>query len=364
MLSSLYHPVDPDGKIEYMPTQERVITISIKTIVQVIFTLLILAFLWAIRDIIAVVFVALILAAVMNPFVDWLGKYRVPAAAGAILFYIILFGIFSLAFFLIVPQLIEQISHLAVIFGGESVQFVNALQGILEISRTFLAEHSIDVQSSFGSIQEHLPNLMRTALGFLVGVFGGIVNFVLVFVLAFYMVVEEKEAMRWFKNLLTEKYQHFATNTLVQVQKKFGRWLIGQMFLSLIIGTLYYIGLLILGVEGALLLGIFAAFAEFIPYVGPIITGIVVILVAFTQSPVTALLAFILMILVQQLENHIIAPKILQKAVDLNPVIIIIAFMVGAKLFGAVGMILAIPVTTAASVAIMEFARLKKSGAE
>lgn len=344
-----------------MPTQERVITISTKTIIQVIFTLLILTFLWAIRDIVAVVFVALVLTAVMNPFVSWLGKYKVPAAVAAILFYVILFGIFSLVFILVVPQLVEQISELAVIFGAESPQLVNTVQSVLEILRAFFLEHSIDVQSSLGSIQEVLPNLVRTVLGFLVGIFGGIVNFVLVFVLAFYMVVEEKEAMQWFKNLLTEKYQHFATNIMVQVQKKFGRWLIGQMSLSLTIGTLYYIGLLILGVEGALFLGIFAAFAEFIPYVGPIITGIVVILVAFTQSPITALLAFILMILVQQLENHIIAPKILQKAVDLNPVIIIIAFMVGAKLFGAVGMILAIPVTTAASVAVMEFARFKKS---
>jgi predicted PurR-regulated permease PerM len=344
-----------------MPSQERVITISTKTIVQVILTLLILTFLWAIRDIVAVVFVALVLAAVMNPFVERLNRHKVPAAVGAILFYLILFGAFTVAFLLIVPQLIEQISQLTQIFGGESPQVVQTLQNVLDVIRGFFLEHSIDVQASIGSIQDELPNLMRTVLGFLISIFGGIVNLVLVFVLAFYMVVEEKEAMRWFKNLLAEKYQNVATNIIIQVQKKFGRWLIGQMSLSLIIGTLYYIGLIILGVEGALLLGIFAAFAEFIPYVGPIITGIVVILVAFTQSPVTALLAFILMILVQQLENHIIAPKVMQKAVDLNPVIVIIAFMVGAQLFGAVGMILAIPVTTAASVAIMEVARFRKS---
>jgi predicted PurR-regulated permease PerM len=348
----------------HMPAQERVITISTKTIVHVIVTILILAFLWAIRDIVAAVFVALILAAVMNPFVDALGKYKVPAALAAISFYVLLLGVFTLAFVLIVPQLADQISRIVPVFGGESPQFVTALQAALDFLRKFFIEHSVGIQASIGSVQGQVPDLIRTVFGFLAGVFGGIVNLVLVFVLAFYMVVEEKEAMRWFKNLLSEKYQRFAENLMLQVQKKFGRWLIGQLCLSFIIGILYYAGLTILGVEGALLLGIFAAFAEFIPYVGPIITGIIVILVAFTQSPVTALIALALMILVQQLENNVIAPKIIQKAVGVNPVISIIAFMVGAKLFGAVGMILAIPVTTAISVAVMEYSRFKKAEEE
>jgi predicted PurR-regulated permease PerM len=348
----------------HMPAQERVITISTKTIVHVIVTILILAFLWAIRDIVAVVFVALILAAVMNPFVDALGKYKVPAALAAISFYVLLLGIFTLAFVLIMPQLANQISRMVPMFGGEAPQFVTALQAALDFLRGFFIEHSAGIQAGMGSVQDQMPNLIRTVFGFLAGVFGGIMNLVLVFVLAFYMVVEEKEAMRWFKNLLSEKHQRFAENLMLQVQKKFGRWLIGQLCLSLIIGLLYYAGLMILGVEGALLLGVVAAFAEFIPYVGPIITGIIVVIAAFAQSPVTALFALAFMILVQQLESNLITPKVMQKAVGVNPVISIIAFMVGAKLFGPVGMILAIPVTTAVSVAVMEYSRFKKAEAE
>jgi predicted PurR-regulated permease PerM len=116
----------------HMPAQERVITISTKTIVHVIVTILILAFLWAIRDIVAAVFVALILAAVMNPFVDALGKYKVPAALAAISFYVLLLGVFTLAFVLIVPQLADQISRIVPVFGGESPQFVTALQAALD----------------------------------------------------------------------------------------------------------------------------------------------------------------------------------------------------------------------------------------
>lgn len=346
-----------------MSTQERTISISTNTILRVIISALVLAFLWAIRDIVALVFVALVLAAVMTPFVNKLKTYKVPPAISAIIFYILLFGVFTFAFILIVPQLIDQVSKVASVFGGESFQFVHALETTLQILKNFIEQYGLEqnLQAGLGSIQEHIPQLTRDVFGFMVSIFGGIVNFVIVFVLAFYMVVEEEEAMRWFKNLIPEEYQHFSTNLIVQVQKKFGRWLIGQLTLSLVIGTLYYIGLLILGVEGALFLGIFAAFAEFIPYVGPIITGILIVLVALSQQPVLAILAFILMILVQQLENNVLCPKIMQKVVGLNPVISIIAFLVGAKLFGPVGMILAIPVATAISVVIMEYIQFQKN---
>lgn len=340
--------------------EQRVVTISMKTILQIVVTLLLLTFLWTIRDIVAVVFVALVLAAVMMPFVRWMGRWKVPAAIAAIIFYLLLFGAFTAAFILVIPHLIEQISNLAGIF-GESSQFVTSVQEALQVTQTFIKDHVLNI-GEIGQVQERFPDLAKNVFGFLFGIFGGIVNFALVFVLAFYMVVEQKEAMRWFKNLLPERYQQFAANLLVHVQQKFGRWLIGQLVLSFIVGALYTIGMIVLGVEGALVLGIFAAFAEFIPYVGPLLTGVLVAIVALAESPTTAVLAILLMILIQQLENNLLVPKVMQKAVGLNPVISIIAFLVGAKLFGPVGMILAIPVTTAVSVAVMEYERFRKEG--
>jgi predicted PurR-regulated permease PerM len=357
MLSSNEDPVD-GREHSRMAAQERVISISIKTILQIVLTLIILLFLWTVREIIAVVFVALFLAAVMNPFVTWLRTYKIPAALAAIVFYVLLFGAFTAAFILVIPEVLDQVAKLAGMF-GDAPGFVTTLRALIDTVQAFIRENVLGA-NGFNPMSEQLPDLAKNVLGFMVSIFGNIVNFVLVFVLAFYMVVEEKDAMRWFKNLLPEKYQQFAANLLIQVRKKFGRWLIGQLILSLIIGTMYFIALLALGVEGALVLGIFAAFAEFIPYVGPILTGLLVVIVALAQSPTTAVFALVLMILVQQFESHVLIPKVMQKAVGLNPVVSIIAFLVGAKLFGPVGMILAIPVTTAASVAIMEYEQFRK----
>jgi len=121
-----------------------------------------------------------------------------------------------------------------------------------------------------------------------------------------------------------------------------------------------YLGLLILGVKYALILALIAAIGEAVPYLGPIMTAIPAVFLAFVQSPIKALLVLILFILVQQLENHILVPKVMQKAVGLNPISSIIALLIGAKIGGIVGMILAIPVATAASVVIYEVWQVKE----
>ncbi|MBU1629632.1 AI-2E family transporter, partial [Patescibacteria group bacterium] len=177
---------------------------------------------------------------------------------------------------------------------------------------------------------------------------------------AFYMVVQDKEAVRMFYNLVPEKYQDLSARLLAQVETKIGRWLIGQLALSLIIGVAYYIGLLVLDVQGALALSIFAGFTEFIPYLGPILGGIPIVIVALSDSVVKALFALGLVIIIQQLENHVIVPRLMQKAVGLNPLISIVALLVGAQLFGIFGALLAIPIATALSVVLSELYKYKQ----
>jgi predicted PurR-regulated permease PerM len=104
---------------------------------------------------------------------------------------------------------------------------------------------------------------------------------------------------------------------------------------------------LILDVEYALILALVAFICEFVPYIGPMIAAVAAIFVAFIESPLLALFVLVLFIVIQQAENHILVPRIMQQAVGLNPIISIIAVMIGFKLAGLVGIILAIPVATA-----------------
>ena len=129
----------------------------------------------------------------------------------------------------------------------------------------------------------------------------------------------------------------------------------GQLVLCLIIGLLSLIAFALLDVPYALLLAVISGLFEFVPYIGPILAGIPAALIAFTVSPTLGLATIGALVIIQQLENNLIVPKVMQKTVGLNPIVSIIAFLIGAKLFGVVGAIVSIPVAIAVEVAISEW---------
>jgi len=117
--------------------------------------------------------------------------------------------------------------------------------------------------------------------------------------------------------------------------------------LAVIIGILTYIGLFFLGVKYALVLALVAGILELIPYIGPILAAVPAVILSFFQAPFLSLLVLILYIVIQQLENQIIGPQVMKRTVGLNPIVIIIVILIGAKLAGILGIILAVPVTAA-----------------
>jgi len=126
------------------------------------------------------------------------------------------------------------------------------------------------------------------------------------------------------------------------------------MILSLIVGGVSFLGLSIIGVNYALVLGIFSGITEIIPYAGPFLGGIVAVFFALSQSTVKAFFTLILFIIIQQVENNVIVPKVMQRAVGLNPIISILALIVGARVGGIAGALFAIPVATALEVIARE----------
>jgi predicted PurR-regulated permease PerM len=338
--------------------QEKIVTVSYTTLFRIVAFLLALVFLWTVREIVALIFVALVLAAVMTPFVSWLRTYRFPPPLSAFLFYLILFGGVGSAFAIAVPQLFSQISKLGSLISRSWSAIWNGTVFVRQFAEQYGLQEN--VSAGIASLEASMTSMAGHAVLSLTGLLGGVVATVIVLVLAFYMVVQEREATKTVKDLFPE-HQVFLTNIFSEVQRKFGRWLIGQLALSAIVGLFYFCGLSILGIEGAFVLALVAALAEFVPYVGPILCGALVVVVALAQSPILAVFAICLMILIQQTESHILIPKVMQKAVGLNPVFSIIALLVSAKLFGIVGVMLAIPAATACMVTITEYRRCRQA---
>ncbi|MSR85137.1 AI-2E family transporter [Candidatus Uhrbacteria bacterium] len=339
----------------------RLIAISTGTILKTIAIFIGLAMLWLIRDILIYIFSAILLAGVIYPFASWAAAHRIPKGLSVIIFYIFIFGMIGATVSLLIPALVDQ-SRNFVSLSGASSGWVSELLNSL---KQFSEQHGLtqNLPSSVVGFETQLQSAFGGLFGLVTGIFGGIVGFFVVLILSFYLVVEDSAIRKLFHNFVPERYQEFAAQVSWQMMNKLGAWFRGQVFLGLIIGILYFIGFSIIGVPYALLLAVIGGLLEFIPYVGPFMAAVPALLLAFLafpDSPVRVVATLVLMLIIQRLENDIIVPKVMQKAVGLNPIVSIIAFMVGAQLFGVVGAIFAIPVATAISVALTEVMRFRE----
>jgi len=191
------------------------------------------------------------------------------------------------------------------------------------------------------------------------GFFGGIVSFFVILVITFYMVVEEDAMKKIIWSLAPPKRQPYIMQLINRMQRQVGYWLRGQLILMFLVGFFTWFGLLFIMPEYALVLGLFSGITEIIPYLGPFLGLIPAVFLALTINPFLALLVIILYIIIQQVEGNILVPKIMQRAVGLNPLISIAVIMAGLKMAGIVGGLLSIPVATAASVALKDWIKMK-----
>ncbi|MBU1132333.1 AI-2E family transporter [Patescibacteria group bacterium] len=342
-----------------MAKTRQLLDISILSILKFFLVVICLYFLFLIKEVIAILFVSLIFASSVDPWVDKLEKIKIPRGLGILLIYFVVFVFLVSVVYFLIPPFVTQIGQLSVNFP----EYYEKTADMLSSLKTYSAEHGLmlDLSNGVDALRNNLAKSLQSILGTIFAIFGGMVSLVIILVVTFYLTVEESSIKRTITFILPEKYNEFAMQLINKIQVKIGSWLKGQLILCLIVGLMAYIGLLILGVNYALILGVVAALGEFIPYVGPIAAAVPAIFLAFTQSPVKALLVLLLFIIIQQLENNLLVPKVMQKAVGLNPIVSITALLIGARIGGIVGIILAIPVATAISVIVKEFWKTKET---
>jgi len=337
-------------------SQKIILDISIVAILKVVAVLLMLFFFYLIRDILIIFVVALILATLINPLADWFAKKRIPRALAVLLIYIILIGVLVSILTLLIPPLVEQSGQLIKklsAYWDSVVSQVSALKN-LAITKGFVGN-----SDALSSLESGLSKALGGVFSTLSGVFGGVVTTILILVLTFYMVVEGDALKKFFKSIAPEKYRPHLVGLMTRAQHKIGLWLRGSLMLGLIVGIFVYVGLTILGVKYALVLALLAGILELLPYFGPPIAAIPAVFLAFSQAPIKGLLVLALYVIVQQLENNILVPKVMQKAIGLNPVVSILSLGIGFKLAGFLGALLAIPIATAISVFVIDFIALK-----
>lgn len=324
----------------------RKIELSHRTIV---FSVLFLGLIWVlvqISSIIVGLFVAVLLMTALNPIVERLTKLRVPRVLAILLSYIMLIALVALTLTGIVPPLVEQTTSLVDRLPSLFDDFGAWLEslGISGVSGEMISAQV----SQLGTIP---VNLVRLS----VSLFSNILAVFTVLIIAFYLLLERQRLDKYLVILFGQGGEERAKKFIDQLETRLGGWVRGEVTLMFIIGIITYIGLLLLGVPFALPLAILAGIFEIIPGIGPILSAIPAVLVALTVSPVIGLATVALYFLVQQLENGLIAPKVLQRATGVNPLVTMVALAVGLKLGGALGAILAVPLVIVFHVASNHF---------
>ena len=318
------------------------VTISTGTFIKAALIVLLMGFLWYIHEIVIIFFASLLLAALIEPFADWFSKKNIPRALSVLIVYVVLLTVVILVFLGLTPIITEQFAQVTSNANSFSVEIEQTFAKL----QTFSVQHGLSqdisktIQGIEGAISQTSQSLFSTVKGF----FGGLVTGLVILVLTFYMVAEGEKMQRYFKSLAPVEYQPYLSELMKKMQIKIGAWLRGQLFLGFVIGLVSYIGLSLLNVRYALLLAVIAGLFEMVPYVGPIFSAIPAVMIAFTQSPTLGLIVLGLYVIIQKIENHLLVPKVMQKATGLNPIVSIIALLIGVKLGGIPGAFFAIPV--------------------
>jgi len=311
----------------------RKIEISPKTIIFTVVFLLALAFFWQIRDILVMLFISFVLMHAINPLVCQLQKIKIPRILAIVIVYFLVFGVISFCIAGIVPILIEQTTGL-----------INILPQIAENIKifgqnSFFSDNNINITSQLKALESIPTNIVQIAISIGSNVFTAL----MIFVITFYLLLEKKNFPKYGDEVFGEKGKTRFLKIMDNLESNLGSWVSAELLLMTIIGLLSYFGYLALGLKYAVPLAIIAGLLEAVPNIGPIIATIIASLVGLTISPLIALFTLIFGILVQQLENNFIVPKIMKKTIGLNPIITIVLITAGGKLAGIGGALLAIP---------------------
>jgi len=334
---------------------EKILDISWGTILKIGIAFFGFYILYLIRNILIWFIFALIISVLFNPAIDFLQKRRVPRPVATIFIFIFIFGILGLLIYLIAPVFISEIQQFTKLFPQYFEKFAPPLKELgLEAFESF--------EIFTKSFQEWLIQASASIFSALAAIFGGIFTTLTIFILAIFLSLEERGVERAIGILSPRKQEAYILDLWKSCQTKVSGWFGTRILCSLFVGLLTYLALYLFKIDYPFALALFAGFTNIIPIIGPIIAGLIIAIITALDSWLKALLILIVFILIQQIEGNILTPILAKKFIGLPPVLVLISLMIGGKLWGILGAILAIPLAGI----IFEFTRdfLKKRKVE
>lgn len=344
------------------------INITSGTVIKTILIILCVALLYYIKDIVLVVLAAVVIASAVEPVAHWFAKRKIRRLPAVIGIYVLLGLLFAAFFILFLPLVLnDTFSYLNNI--PENINISDLWSPIQDFGLAATSHVASTLPDKSFSIKDIIETLKATISGSGGGafktatfIFGGVLSFILMIVLSFYLAVQEDGVGNFLRIVTPIRHHEYIISFWKRSQRKIGYWMQGQLLLGLIVGVLVYLGLMILGIQHALILATIAALFELIPIFGPILSAVPAVLIGLVDGGVTQVILIIgLYLIIHQFENHLLYPLVVRKIVGISPIVVILALVIGAKLAGFLGAILAVPIASALMELIEDIEKKKKA---
>jgi len=209
-------------------------------------------------------------------------------------------------------------------------------------------------------LSNNIPSLANETINLIKSAFSNVIFVTSTLFFGFYFILEKNIFSKLLGNFFDDMELNQISLIAERAQKRMSSWFWGEIILMLVVGTMTYIGLSIIGVKYVLALAVLAGLLEIIPNLGPIISSIPAILIGFSSLPILGVYCAILYLIVQQLENNLIVPIVMKKATGLHPIVTLIAMVIGGKVAGIMGVLLAIPSTIFIETILIESQKFSK----
>ncbi|HEX7560948.1 MAG TPA: AI-2E family transporter [Candidatus Humimicrobiaceae bacterium] len=320
--------------------------------------LLALAFyiLFKIKIVIFPLIVAAGIAFLLSPFVNWMGK-KMKRGLAIFIAYIVFTGILFTFFFFTVPMVYDQfrvfilkipvyITRLTdlINYWIDNSLFVDNIERI--IGKNFLHIDPNAINQYFGNLLSGKNlNYLQGISAFTRSFLNLVITFIIGPVLGIYILKDAGKLRALFIKILPPRFKHQLNTIIDRISNVGGRYIRGQIFISIIVGCLCTLILFLLKVDFPILLGFIAGISNLIPFLGPIIGVIPAALTALSISPIKTLLVVLLFIGVQQLDSYVISPNVMKFQVGVHPAIVMLVLIAVGTVFGPVGLLIAVPLT-------------------
>ncbi|HET7376816.1 MAG TPA: AI-2E family transporter, partial [Anaerolineae bacterium] len=308
----------------------------------------------ALQPVILVFALVFLLAMVLNPIVVWLQKHRVPRFVGVILVMLALIAVTTTIILFAIPPLSRQLQELMHsapnMWQGIRIRIESLTKNYPEVREAL--PRTEDIASKVAAGAATIGNiLLRSTLGLV----GGIASVVLAILLLIFVLASPRPLVAAYLALAPDRYREQAHRTLARMMRQMTAWARGVAINGVITGLSIGVLLSLIGVQPALIFGVFAFFGEFLPNIGAFLVSIPILLVALSMGATKFWLALGVIVLVYQIELNVLVPGVLGKEMRLHPVNILFFTLATAELFGLLGVFLAVPAAALVQIVIDEF---------